>query len=439
MNILDRLFVELYAKHQDPWLEARKKSAALREAAREIGVPEPALIATEHGIICDLNRYRVGYSLAKLMQRGVKGFILRMGGPSQWVEGNFAYKEDETWRGYMDQAKALGIQSQVGGYIIHNPFEDWKLTGVISNVHMNLINQWTSGGYMPGYLILDHEINYCWRGSIKIIVTPYNLVQSLASVTAQMWSIFKKVPMVYTARWFVDANGPAEHMTYFDNINGPATGKQRAMWWAWYPVGLTKTYQGADEILSEITAPTSTQIAKYLQCGSYSLADGVQFTDRLKMVDTRLDGSADTLGCDASYTFGTWAQYCEMVNIPATVTPADTTPPTAPTNFSYTLSGYTPFMTWSSATDNVGVTGYTITRDGVKLADVTECAYSDTGTNPGAVYVYTLTARDAAGNVSPAASLSVTIPTEPPPPPATDLEARVKALEDWARGINYKG
>jgi len=265
----------------------------------------------KHGLIIDLNKYRPGRDLKRYLDAGVDGFIFRIGGPTQWVEGNWRYAEDPTWRPYMDQAKALGIQDRVGGYIVHNPFEDWRLQGVVSNVHLNLLNQWTSGGYMPGYFILDHEINYCWRGNQKIIVTVPNLVASLASVTDQIYKQWRKMVMIYTGRWFIDQNGPVEHATYLDNINRPETGKQRPrpMWYAWYLTMFgSKTYTNLRQAITDIPTPTGDAFGKYLQCGSYSGADLWQFTDRLKLGN-------DVEGVDASVTWGTLEEYWRAVGV----------------------------------------------------------------------------------------------------------------------------
>ena len=63
----------------------------------------------------------------------------------------------------------------------------------------------------------------------------------------------------------------------------------------------------------------------------------------------------------------------------------------------------------TAATDDAGVTGYTITRNGAVLATVSATSYADTGLTPSTSYTYTITATDAAGNTSgPSASTSAT-------------------------------
>ncbi len=99
-------------------------------------------------------------------------------------------------------------------------------------------------------------------------------------------------------------------------------------------------------------------------------------------------------------------------------TPADTTPPSPPTGLTGAAAGSSGAnLSWSASTDNVGVTGYIVRRNGVQVATPAATSYTDTGLSAGATYSYTVAARDAAGNVSPnSATVSVTTGSTPPPP-----------------------
>lgn len=81
---------------------------------------------------------------------------------------------------------------------------------------------------------------------------------------------------------------------------------------------------------------------------------------------------------------------------------ADTTAPSVPSNVTATGSAMdTVDVSWTAATDDVGVTGYKVYRDGSQIADVTSGAsYQDTGLAPSTTYAYTVLAYDAAGNSS---------------------------------------
>ena len=90
---------------------------------------------------------------------------------------------------------------------------------------------------------------------------------------------------------------------------------------------------------------------------------------------------------------------------------ADTTPPSQPTNFTATPESQTQVsLSWTAATDNVGVTGYSILRNGVQIGTTTTTSYSDTGLTANTSYAYSVIAFDAAGNSSTAATASATTP-----------------------------
>ncbi|MCL4561491.1 MAG: DNRLRE domain-containing protein [Chloroflexi bacterium] len=91
--------------------------------------------------------------------------------------------------------------------------------------------------------------------------------------------------------------------------------------------------------------------------------------------------------------------------------------PSTPTGLTATASRATQVdLAWQASTDNVGVAGYTIYRDGAALATVsgTTLAYSDATVQPSTSYTYTVDAFDQAGNHSAqSAPVSVTTPSMP--------------------------
>jgi hypothetical protein len=81
----------------------------------------------------------------------------------------------------------------------------------------------------------------------------------------------------------------------------------------------------------------------------------------------------------------------------------DTTPPTTPGNVTATATGSTSVkVSWSASTDNVGVAGYRLYRNGALLTTVAASAlsYVDNSDSPSTQYSYTVQAFDAAGNAS---------------------------------------
>ncbi len=79
----------------------------------------------------------------------------------------------------------------------------------------------------------------------------------------------------------------------------------------------------------------------------------------------------------------------------------DTTPPTAPTNLTAAVFSRSEInLNWIASTDNVGVSGYNIYRDGTKIATSGTISYLDTDLTPSETYTYTVSAFDAAANES---------------------------------------
>jgi hypothetical protein len=93
----------------------------------------------------------------------------------------------------------------------------------------------------------------------------------------------------------------------------------------------------------------------------------------------------------------------------------DTTPPSQPQNIKATAVSRTQVqLSWDASTDNVGVTGYDIYRNGTLQASIAPPAgYLDESVQPGTGYDYYVVAKDAAGNTSPpSGTASVTTPTD---------------------------
>lgn len=96
-----------------------------------------------------------------------------------------------------------------------------------------------------------------------------------------------------------------------------------------------------------------------------------------------------------------------------TTTTTDTVAPSAPTGLSASvISDRQINLSWTASTDNVGVTGYVILRNGLQVGTSPTTAFSDTGLTANTAYSYTVKALDAAGNAS-GESVSVSATTLP--------------------------
>ena len=121
-------------------------------------------------------------------------------------------------------------------------------------------------------------------------------------------------------------------------------------------------------------------------------------------------------------------------NIATATTPAavDTTPPTAPGTLTATASGTQIALSWSAATDNVGVTGYRIERcQGAGCSSFAQIAtttgatsYTNTALAAGTSYAYRVRATDAASLLGPYSNIATAttpaaVDTTPPTAPGT--------------------
>ena len=92
-------------------------------------------------------------------------------------------------------------------------------------------------------------------------------------------------------------------------------------------------------------------------------------------------------------------QVTRTVNVnPPTV---DTEAPTVPTNLTASnITETTASLSWTASTDNIGVTAYEVFSGGTSIGTVTSTGANITGLEANTTYSYTVTAKDAAGNIS---------------------------------------
>jgi ribose 5-phosphate isomerase RpiB len=108
-----------------------------------------------------------------------------------------------------------------------------------------------------------------------------------------------------------------------------------------------------------------------------------------------------------SYGYSLW----ELEVHGTTDSSGDTQAPTVPDGLKSTGATATSVaLSWTASTDNIGVSGYDVLRDGTAVATTASTQYNDTGLTANTTYKYSVRARDLAGNVS-AASEPITVTT----------------------------
>ncbi len=145
-------------------------------------------------------------------------------------------------------------------------------------------------------------------------------------------------------------------------------------------------------------------------------AVGTSFTKRLitspdsDIVEDRIVSAIGSYNASAKQN---GAYVMQMATFKAAGATPDTTPPSVPAGLTGTAASSTQAsLSWTSSTDNVGVTGYKIYRNGTQVGTSTTANYVDTGLTAGTTYTYTVAAYDAAGNTSnQSTGFNITTPT----------------------------
>ncbi len=177
------------------------------------------------------------------------------------------------------------------------------------------------------------------------------------------------------------------------------------------PTGVTASLSGSHVTVSW-TAPvsTSTPVAGYYV---YRNGGVVANTAGTSITDTIGPGvyTYVVAAYDASGNLMPQSQASAPISMVA-----DSVPPAAPAGFIVTSVATSSIaFSWSASSDNVGVEGYYLVRDGSRIATaspITGTTYTDTGLMAGISHRYQVVAYDAAGNVS-GASNTVNVSTLP--------------------------
>ena len=195
------------------------------------------------------------------------------------------------------------------------------------------------------------------------------------------------------------------------------------------PTGLGGTVTGSTAALGWTAATDDVGVARYNL--HRSTTSGFTPSAANRIAQPTGTSYSDTGLAAATYYYKVTAEDAAGNVGPAsnqhTAVVADATPPTAPTGAGATATGSTINVSWTAATDNIGVARYNLHRGATsgftpsvvnRIAQPTGTSYADTGVAPG-TYYYKLTAEDAAGNVGPVSNtatatvLDTTAPSAP--------------------------
>ncbi|MES9945689.1 MAG: endo alpha-1,4 polygalactosaminidase [Candidatus Thiodiazotropha sp.] len=136
------------------------------------------------------------------------------------------------------------------------------------------------------------------------------------------------------------------------------------------------------------------------------------FTDRT--VNENSDYTYSVVAYDAAGNSSTSASI--RVSVPANSNGGtDTEAPSAVTNLDVSSTYQAVTLSWSAATDNVGIDHYQITRNGDAVGTTETTAFTDNAVSEETDYTYHVIAIDAAGNRTSSDALPVSVPANPNP------------------------
>jgi chitodextrinase len=266
------------------------------------------------------------------------------------------------------------------------------------------------------------EIDLTWVASTdNLAVTGYKVYRGGVQVGTSTSASYKNTGLAqatlysytvaaYDAAGNTSVQSGADDATTFD-VSAPTV-----------PTGLAGTPTSSSKIDLVWNASSDN-----VHVSGYDVYTGGVFLSSPKTASYTVSGLAEA----TSYTFtvrarddaGNASAQCAAI----TAKTLDVSAPSKPAGLTATPKSSSQIdLAWSASTDNVGVTGYKIFRDGVQIATTTLRTYSSTGLAEARQYAFTVAAYDASANTSPqsqsakATTLDVTAPSKP-----TNLQATV--------------
>ncbi len=135
----------------------------------------------------------------------------------------------------------------------------------------------------------------------------------------------------------------------------------------------------------------------------------------------------DVRAKDAAGNFSDYSSSVIIETLPGP-TPVDN-PPSAPTGLAGTSTNNSVTLNWTAATDDKGISGYDVYRDGVKGPTVTGTTATISGLAPSTAYKFKVQAKDTKPQTGPfSTEITVTTKANPDPQPGVKYGYNIKGV-----------
>jgi lysophospholipase L1-like esterase len=149
-------------------------------------------------------------------------------------------------------------------------------------------------------------------------------------------------------------------------------------------------WNGWESAANQLLAALCAKDARYTYI---DVASHLIYPDQMTLVPNAFDSDGVHLSW---YGYQLWTAQIRPVLLARELPSGDSTPPTVPAGLTATAQSSSRIdLAWNASTDSgSGVGGYSVFRNGTKIASATSTSYSDTGLASNTLYTYTVTAFD---------------------------------------------
>jgi Domain of unknown function (DUF4434)/F5/8 type C domain/Domain of unknown function (DUF5109)/Fibronectin type III domain len=331
---------------------------------------------------------------------------------------------NDWWTNYANDANWLDGQATVSTeladdlytkYGSHASFAGWYLPFEVDNWNFTTSASWSN---MASYYTTVADYLHNLTPGLPVIIAPF--FNTAGGLTSSQW----------TTMWeSILGSSPIDVVALQDGIgDGHATTSQLATWYAATQAAIEDASPSTQLWADTETYNTSFEPQSIQTVVADMEAEQPYVSDFLSFSYDHYDSPLQV----SSLYDTTYRDYLASGSV-------ETTPPSTPTGLTATdVDAQTIDLSWTASTDNVGVAGYQIYRNGdlVKTIYGSATSYTDSQLDSSTEYTYQVAAFDAAGNVS-AESSSASASTEAAPDNSVDLALGESYTASLAASSSY--